>query len=185
VAAADGRWPGTAQPFRSAFWYLLKGQPISERDAIAEIEALGDPMCQIVLRGGYFVVDSESPQRDIDHLFMNLQQWPSFELLMAIVLTMGWADSIGSHILWNDLGDLYRHMVPELISSGQIPFHEEVFELVDDFALVREFAAFNKREDRRLSWTEQLPRLQEMASAVEQERDTMWENTPKIVRSYR
>lgn len=165
VALVEQDCPGSAIYHRSAIWTVLSGSILTIDELVVEIEALGGAIQSIVLAGdGSRSLGGSS----IGRLFANLEQLPDFKTLSALILMLAWADQLQNVALWNTLGDFYRHMIPAFIERGEIPFYDEVFDAVDDYARTREFTKLNVRHDRFTSWREQLPRCQQMIEDQEE-----------------
>jgi hypothetical protein len=109
---------------------------------------------------------------------------PTFDTLRAIILMLAWADDLGHPDLWNCICGFYRHMIPEFIGNGDIPFHAEFFDAVDQIARTHNFTSINHRVDVFEPWAEQLPRCHEMQAGTEHIIQEYWERTPRWLVGY-
>jgi hypothetical protein len=154
VARVEARFPGTARILNSPALHILKGTKPSSDNVKMAIRDVGDPFNRILLEGGYEENDGD---RETERVFQELSLFPSFKLVETVILLLAWADDLGLSEFWNYICHFYRFMIPELIRSGNIPFHEELFDAVDQLAQVREFKSTNQREDVFQSWRETRP----------------------------
>lgn len=159
VALFDAQYPGSAIYHRTAMWNVLDGKTLNINEITGQIAKLGDPTRTIVLAGGY---RSGVGDRDFDRVLSELEQFPDFETLACIVLMLAWSENLHNLKLWNDLCQFYRHMIPAFIARDEIPFHGEVFDMIDAYARTRILAKLNVRDDHFEDWRDQLLRLQEM-----------------------
>ena len=155
-------------------WRVLEGGHLSVAGAKCALTLLGEPIPTIFGGGG---LTGQEGSRPIDDVFCELEQFPVFESLAAVIIMLALADDIQNIDLWNNFCRFYRHMIPSFIDRGQIPFHEEIFDVVDLFARERVFVHLDDREDRLVSWRDELPRCDEMIAA----RRAYFESMPKIL----
>ena len=136
--------PGSSSVFSLPFWRVLKREQLSLEEIICSIDAWGDPTRTILLAGGYEKIGfpGEYP-RSYEEVLSQLKEFPTFETLQAIVLLLAWADAIRGPALWNSTCDFYRYMIPHFIIRAHVPCHEDLFDVVDDFARIREYPKAN------------------------------------------
>lgn len=183
VARANAIWPKTGQIFWSPIWAVLKGVPISNDTVINAIGDLGDEMKIILLSGGFSNFEGGAQgSNNIDRIFAQLALFPTLDSLQALILMLAWADNLGHPDLWNNVCGFYRHMIPELIDRGSIPFHEDFFATVDQIARRREFPGINIRVDVFEPWTDQLPRFDAMQAEKARMAQDYWGSMPKLLR---
>ena len=180
VALVEARFPGTAAIFYSPMWDYLAGEDLSVQQVIAGISIIGDPVATIILAGGFSDRVDETP-RHIDAVFDDLETFPDFDMLTALVLMLAWADKLQNVDFWNSICAFYKHMVPYLIERGDIPFYEDVFDAIDQVARVRVFARLNVREDTFEGWREQIHRYDQLVLETAEEAKSYFDNMPKII----
>jgi hypothetical protein len=154
VAKVEVKFPGTACILYSPALDILKGAKFSSDNVRIAIQEVGDPFKTILLEGGY---QEHEGDRETEQVFQELSLFPCFKLVETIILLLAWADDLGQQEFWNYIRQFYRFMIPELVRSGNIPFHEELFDAVDQLAQIREFRSPNRREDVFQSWRETRP----------------------------
>jgi hypothetical protein len=155
--------PGSSSVFSLPFWRVLKGEQLSLEEIVDSIDALGDPTRTILLAGGYERIGfpGEYP-RYYEEVLSQLKEFPTFETLQAITLLRAWADALRSPDLWNSTCDFYRYMIPHFIIRAHVPCHEDLFDVVDDFARTREYPKANLCKRRYKSWRRECRRLKRM-----------------------
>ncbi len=159
IDKVDKILPGTARLFHSPVRVVLKGGRLRQADAAQAISEIGDPIKRIILEGGYEPSSADqNDDRNTEAMFEQLSLFPSLAQLEAIILLLGWADDIGNSELWNYICGFYRHMIPELIRVGNVPFFDELCDLIDDVAQLRTFNSVNYRKDIYQSWRDDRPK---------------------------
>ena len=186
IAKVEAKFPGTARLFDSPVRAVLKGSKISQEQASAAIANIGDPYKRIILEGGYNSPSIEQPgEFFIEEMFQQLSLFPCLELVEVIVLMLAWADDIGNPKLWNHVCTFYRAMIPELIRENNLMFHEELLELVDDIAQVRDFKSVRFRENVYQSWRDEGPEHFINQDRVRFEMLEFWHNHSADPRAWR
>lgn len=163
IQKVDELVPGSSSVFSLPFWQVLKGEQLPLEEVIGSIDALGDPTRTILLAGGYEKIGfpGEHP-RSYKEVLSQLKEFPTFETLQAIVLLLAWADAIRSPALWNSTCDFYRYMISHFIIRAHVPCHQDLFDVVDDFARIREYPKANLCKRRYKSWRGERKRLRRM-----------------------
>jgi hypothetical protein len=180
IANAEMVWHGTSEIWRSPTWPVLKGDRINQQAIFDGISDLGPTMKIIILGGGFSnYVPSSDDETGLERLFLSLTNFPSFELLQALILMLAWADNIRNPYLWNKICEFYRFMIPDLIDCGSIPCYEDYLSAIDDIALFREFTGANSYIDNRKCWKDELPRYEQMKVEREEQWYENLRNTPK------
>ncbi len=159
IVAVEAKFPGTRRILENPVIFVLKGMRLTRDQARAAIAEIGDPYRRIILEGGYETSSNDSERElSMEEIFQQLSLFPSLALVEVIVLMLAWADDVGNSEFWNHICAFYRAMVPELVRCGHIPFHEELLELVDGFAQMRDYGSVTLRTDIHQSWRDLEPK---------------------------
>lgn len=180
VATLDTRFPGCVEIFKGTTGQLLMAKPVSHDQLIRAIRVLGDPQRTILLGGGYGTEPSGSiGPRTIDDVFGELEQFPEYRTLQAIVYMLAWANRIQNHDTWNSTCLFYHHMIPRIMYFQQVPHFEHIFEAIDAIAPFREIKA-NVRRDRHRSWRREIPEFKKLRKKAAIEVMNSWNETPRL-----
>jgi hypothetical protein len=176
----EERFPGSGDIFRGPMGQILMKRPVTQSQITSAIEALRDPHRMILLGHGYGVNTSgPGGTRSLDDVFAELEMFPEYRTIQAIVYMLAWADQIQNHDTWNATCGFYRHMIPHFIYADSIRHHEHVFDAVDAIAPLRIFTA-NVRRDRYRNWRRELPKVKKLRKQVGIEIMKSFESYPRV-----
>lgn len=176
VQRAANKWPSTSKIFDSLIWQLLKRAKVDSDDIVAELKTFEDHVGTIIFGGGFTNWGtSDEHRKTVDGVLRQLSEFPTWSTLQAIILMLGWANNLGNIELKNSICDLYRLMIPEFIRADTIPFQDEIFDAVDDVAVITTFPVASVREDKFQSWREQIPKYLEQEQENELLFKSHWE----------
>jgi len=165
IEIVDNEFPGSGRIFHALFWSVLKGKQPTRADIIDELasfrsqfSALPDQTLMVEFFENYD--DPKDPLEKVFRHFVGVDDCEdiTFEV---IILMMSWAKSDpGLTNLWNDLCELYRELLPRFMYSIELPFKDELFDAVDEFALKR--VPENRISTKTVfkSWRKEIPRFE-------------------------
>lgn len=138
VASADQVWPGSAQPFRSLIWHVLKGGRARPERVFAELASLGDEVDFVLLSGrGSDNWSSGNRNRNFGEVLTLIMEFPSFNMLQALILLLALFDELHDDENWNETCMVYRLMLRDFEERGEIPHQADFFAAVDAIARYR------------------------------------------------
>lgn len=157
------RYPGSEKIYYSKIWAILAGQSISKDEAYSEYSELRYLVKGIVLNSTYrnklFLYSDLS---DVDDIIFHLKQFPEFDTLKAIIVTLALARNERNLYYWNKLCGLYNELLPELLFDEDISFKPEFFDLMDQFARRYEYKHALDLTPQYQNWRDQLPRYKQL-----------------------
>jgi hypothetical protein len=179
VSRLDKRFAGCAEIFRGTTGQLLMEKPVTQTDLLRAIRALDDPHRTILLAGGYGPGPSGSTGvRTIDDVLIELEQFPEYRTIQAIVYLLAWADRVQNHDTWNSTCLFYRRLIPKIMYFQQVPHYNHIFDAIDAIAPFREFTA-NVRRERYSRWKLEISEFKKLRKGAAIEIMNVWNETPK------